>query len=105
MDEAAYRTAAETLSTARVEAAKRLAAKAVAQIPELAAQVDAYLAKFGDRCLEELKLESPTLEDDPLSLLRAIGHAAQRSRQAPPGSEGPGQRRADPQHARAADRE
>jgi len=37
-----------------------------------------YLARFGDRCLEELKLESATLEDDPLPLLRAVGHFAAR---------------------------
>ncbi len=39
---------------------------------------DAYLAKFSDRCLDELKLESPTLADDPLMLLRTIGQLAQR---------------------------
>ena len=38
------------------------------------ASYDAYLAKFGDRCLEELKLESATLHDDPL-LLAAGGRA------------------------------
>ncbi|HEY1377247.1 MAG TPA: PEP/pyruvate-binding domain-containing protein [Gemmataceae bacterium] len=38
----------------------------------------AYLDKFGDRCLEELKLESPTLHDDPLLLLRSIGQLAHR---------------------------
>jgi pyruvate,water dikinase len=37
-----------------------------------------YLDKFGDRCLEELKLESPTLHDDPLLLLRSIGKLASR---------------------------
>jgi pyruvate,water dikinase len=31
-----------------------------------------YLARFGDRCMEELKLESPTLRDDPTPLLRGI---------------------------------
>ncbi len=31
-----------------------------------------YLARFGDRCMEELKLESPTLRDDPTPLLRSI---------------------------------
>ncbi len=39
---------------------------------------DDYVARFGDRCLEELKLESPTLVDDPTSLLRGIGHLAAR---------------------------
>ncbi len=35
-----------------------------------------YLEKFGDRCLGELKLESPTLVDNPLVLLRSIGQLA-----------------------------
>ena len=35
-----------------------------------------YLDKFGDRCMEELKLESLTLHDDPLPLLRAVGQYA-----------------------------
>lgn len=35
-----------------------------------------YLAKFGDRCLEELKLESKTLIDDPSILLKSIAQAA-----------------------------
>lgn len=43
---------------------------------------DGYLAKFGDRCLEELKLESLTLHDDPLALLRSVGHFARRLGQA-----------------------
>ncbi len=38
---------------------------------------DAYLEKFGDRCLEELKLETSTLHDDPLLLLRSVGALAQ----------------------------
>ena len=36
----------------------------------------AYLEKFGDRCLDELKLESATLHDDPLPLQRSIGEFA-----------------------------
>lgn len=46
--------------------------------PELAGRVAAYLDKFGDRCLEELKLETETLADDPAWLLRSIGHLAQQ---------------------------
>lgn len=38
----------------------------------------AYLAAFGDRCLEELKLETLTLEDNPLPLLRVVGQRAKR---------------------------
>ena len=45
--------------------------------PEIARAVESYLAKFGDRCTEELKLESLTLRDDPASLIAAIlAHAA-----------------------------
>lgn len=40
-----------------------------------------YLEKFSDRCVDELKLESITLTDDPLPLLRSIGHLAIRIRQ------------------------
>jgi len=36
-----------------------------------------YLDRFGDRCLDELKLESNTVRDDPLSLFRAIGGYAE----------------------------
>jgi phosphohistidine swiveling domain-containing protein len=46
--------------------------------PELNRQYQDYLDKFADRCLEELKLESPTLEDDPTTLLRCVGHMAAR---------------------------
>jgi phosphohistidine swiveling domain-containing protein len=35
-----------------------------------------YLNRFADRCPEELKLESVPLDQDPLPLLRAIGHLA-----------------------------
>ncbi|MEO0587423.1 MAG: PEP/pyruvate-binding domain-containing protein [Planctomycetota bacterium] len=40
------------------------------------AAVADYLARFGDRCLEELKLESATLDDDPTPLFRSIGAVA-----------------------------
>jgi rifampicin phosphotransferase len=35
-------------------------------------ELSAYLDRFGDRCESELKLESPTLRDDPRPLLEAI---------------------------------
>jgi rifampicin phosphotransferase len=38
---------------------------------------EAYLDRFGDRCLNELKLESPTLRDNPLLLARTLGGLAQ----------------------------
>jgi pyruvate,water dikinase len=46
------------------------------QAPEFAKAYQSYLEKFGDRCLDELKLESPTLHDDPTLLLRSIGQLA-----------------------------
>jgi pyruvate,water dikinase len=52
------------------------ALRAVRSHPEFRAGFDAYLAKFGDRCFEELKLESKTLDDDPSILLRSIGSLA-----------------------------
>jgi len=58
------------------------------QVPEMLVAVNAhsrltvlyqeYLDKFADRCLEELKLESPTLADDPTTLLRCVGHMGAR---------------------------
>jgi pyruvate,water dikinase len=39
-------------------------------------ELDSYLDRFGDRCLDELKLESKTVVDDPLPLLRAVGQLA-----------------------------
>ena len=46
--------------------------------PAFAARYREYLERFGERCLEELKLESLTLHDDPLPLLRAVGTLARR---------------------------
>lgn len=51
---------------------------AAQRVPEFGSLYEDYLAKFGDRCVEELKLESRTLDDDPLPLLRSIGHFARR---------------------------
>lgn len=55
----------------------------MARVPEFQAQYEAYLQQFGDRCLEELKLESPTLHDDPLLLLRSVGYLARQRATAP----------------------
>jgi pyruvate,water dikinase len=44
--------------------------------PELERELDSYLARFGDRCLEELKLETTTLGEDPLMLIRSVGRVA-----------------------------
>ena len=65
---------AETLAAAppvEIEAGLR-------ERPAFASAIAGYVGRFGDRCLEELKLESPTLADDPTPLYRAVGHAALR---------------------------
>jgi pyruvate,water dikinase len=46
--------------------------------PAFTKEYRAYLDKFGNRCLEELKLESTTLHDDPLMLLNSIARLADR---------------------------
>lgn len=53
----------------------------MSDVPEFRARYLEYLEKFGDRCLEELKLESTTLYDDPLTLLRSVGQLARRMAQ------------------------
>ena len=53
---------------------------AISTRPELKQALDSYLAMFGDRCLEELKLETTTLGDDPLLLVRAVGRVARGRR-------------------------
>jgi pyruvate,water dikinase len=39
---------------------------------ELRAELRSYLARFGDRCMEELKLETITLREDPSFLVRTL---------------------------------
>ena len=46
--------------------------------PELNTALNAYLEKFGDRCLEELKLESPSVRDNSTALLSSISAMASR---------------------------
>ena len=65
---------AETLATAppaEIEAG-------LAERPAFASAIAGYVDRFGDRCLEELKLESPTLADDATPLYRAVGATALR---------------------------
>jgi rifampicin phosphotransferase len=64
------------LSLALREASSAEILRLVRQNAEFASRYEAYLDKFGDRCLEELKLESETLRDNPLVLLRNIGEVA-----------------------------
>lgn len=58
------------------EGTRAQALAGVQRSPELQRLFLAYLERFSDRCPEELKLESLTLRDDPLPLLRTIGHLA-----------------------------
>lgn len=51
---------------------------ALAARPQLERLVRDYLDRFGDRCLQELKLESPTMTDEPGTLFSSIGHLALR---------------------------
>ena len=76
MAEAARGDAA--LVTALREGTRAEAETAIRARPELAERYEAYLGRFGDRCLGELKLESETLREDPLPLLRAVGTRAAR---------------------------
>lgn len=76
---AALATAQPELVRALSEGSVGEARRASASAPEFQAQLAAYLARFGDRCLDELKLESPTLHDDPLPLFRSIGALARRA--------------------------
>lgn len=68
----------QALSKGSLNAVRR----AMAEVPELQRAFEEYLDRFGDRCLEELKLESTTLHDDPLPLLRAVGAVAERVKSA-----------------------
>jgi rifampicin phosphotransferase len=61
------------LSAEPARAVERLAAlDAAGDRHAFEAELAAYLERFGDRCESELKLESPTLRDDPRPLLAAI---------------------------------
>ncbi len=51
--------------------------------PKLKSGATAYLEKFGDRCLDELKLESATLSDEPILLWRSIGQLARLEKPKP----------------------
>ena len=61
-----------TLLTAPVDEVRR----ALAGHDDFRSAFTDYLECFGDRCMDELKLESPTVADDPLPVLRTIAHLA-----------------------------
>jgi len=46
------------------------------QTPDFLPAYQSYITRFGDRCLEELKLESISLHEDPMNLLRSVGRVA-----------------------------
>lgn len=63
--------------TATLQSGSALEARAaVAAHPALAQSTRKYIERFGDRCMEELKLESTNLHEDPTPLYRAIGQYA-----------------------------
>lgn len=67
-------------------------ASALHEHPELGREFRAYLERFGDRCLDELKLESPTLTDQPELLARTVAQLARTPE--PPLREAEARRRA-----------
>jgi pyruvate,water dikinase len=52
------------------------AKRAMRDLPALEERVQNYLARFGERCVEELKLETVPLKEDPLPLFRAVAAIA-----------------------------
>ncbi|MBI5203184.1 MAG: phosphoenolpyruvate synthase [Elusimicrobia bacterium] len=69
----------DALCGADAERVKALAA----EVPALEKMLREYVSEFGERCLEELKLETKTLADEPAVLWRAIGQLARRASPAP----------------------
>jgi rifampicin phosphotransferase len=57
--------------------------QAIREAPEFHYRYQQYLQRYGERCYENLKLESPNLVDMPLSVFRSIGHLAKRLAQNP----------------------
>lgn len=55
--------------------------QALGDRPAIRELCEQYLAKFGDRTINELKLESHTLHDDPLPLYRAVAALAAQPQQ------------------------
>jgi pyruvate,water dikinase len=78
----------EYLQTVTTSNAVEIDASRFEQWPEFRAEFSNYLDRFGDRCFEELKLESSTISDDPRLLLATIAGLSQRlvPGQSPPGT-------------------
>lgn len=62
----------------RIAAEREIPPDEIETHPDLQEPLASYLAKFGDRCTEELKLESIPLTQDASQLLAAIAASAQR---------------------------
>lgn len=58
------------------EASQQDIEREMAKYGQVLGLYDNYLERFGDRCIDELKLESATMQDDALPLLRAVGQMA-----------------------------
>jgi rifampicin phosphotransferase len=69
----------EQLVTSLREGSPRDVRHASRAVPEFASKLNDYLRRFGDRCLDELKLESATLDDDATPLFRAVAALAGRT--------------------------
>ena len=52
---------------------------AIFDLPELGQLLSTYIQRFGDRRIGELKLEAPTLDEEPTSLFRAVLASASRA--------------------------
>jgi pyruvate,water dikinase len=50
----------------------------IRKLPSIETGCREYLRLFGDRCIDELKLESATLNEDPLPFYRSLGQFARR---------------------------
>jgi len=74
---AACAAADSNLATLLISGDRSAIEDAIARNSQFSALYEQYLARFGDRCLEELKLESRTLADDPVMLLRTVGQLGQ----------------------------
>jgi pyruvate,water dikinase len=69
-------------------ALQRENAAEVFALANIGPKLSSYVERFGDRRIGELKLEQPTLNDDPTPLLRAV-HASARAGRAVPDKKDP----------------
>ncbi len=77
---AALASAAPAFADLLVNGDRAAIAAALPDQPAFDAEYREYLDKFGERAVNELKLETETLHDDPLPLWRAIGQLERQQR-------------------------